>query len=64
MEVTSRAEARHFIHEIRKQNGGMSAEQRERMERTEPDVLEMFDNLRRRLGAVTKTYVGCGKTEA
>ena len=64
MEVSSRREACYFIDEFRKVHGGMLTEQRERMQRTEPEILEMFDNMRQRLGALAKTSVSFGKIKS
>ena len=42
-----RKEARAIVNALRKKNGGLSAEQRERMDQ---ESLEMIDNLREQLG--------------
>jgi hypothetical protein len=57
MTPSSRAEAKAFIDELRKKNGGLTQEQRERLGREFPDALNVIDNLRRQLGASTKTCV-------
>jgi hypothetical protein len=49
-------QARRFIDDLRKKNGGMTARQREFLQREDPDILEMFESIRRKLGAATKTY--------
>jgi len=56
MAFLSRDQARRFIDGLRKKNGGMTAKQREFLQREDPDILEMFENIRRKLGAATKTY--------
>jgi hypothetical protein len=55
MAFLSRDQARRFIDDLRKKNGGMTAKQREFLQREDPDILEMFENIRRKLGAATKT---------
>jgi hypothetical protein len=57
MPASSKAEAKRFIDKIRKENGGLTTEQRHRLKQTEPEILEVFDNIRRKLGAATKTCV-------
>ncbi|KIW01104.1 uncharacterized protein PV09_07391 [Verruconis gallopava] len=54
MPASTEQEARNFINKIRKENGGLTQEQRLRLEKTEPEILEVFDNVRRKLGAASK----------
>jgi hypothetical protein len=53
--MASIEQAERFIDNLRKKNGGMTAKQREFLRREEPDILEMFENIRKKLGAATKT---------
>lgn len=44
-----------FIDERRKENGGLTREDREKLSREMPHILDHIANLRRRLGASTRT---------
>lgn len=57
MPATTKAEANALIDKLRRKNGGLTTEQRQRLERTEPELLEMFDSIKLTLGAATKTCV-------
>ncbi|TGO32803.1 hypothetical protein BHYA_0288g00120 [Botrytis hyacinthi] len=46
--------ARQFIDELRYENGGITKDDREFLERKRPGVLKSFDNIRRKLGASTQ----------
>lgn len=53
----AKAEADEFINEWRRENGGLTTDQRARLGREFPEALIVVDNLRRKLGASIKTYV-------
>jgi hypothetical protein len=42
---------------VRKDNGGLTKEDTSFLQQNIPHVLEMYNNIRRKLGASTKTYV-------
>ncbi|TGO51966.1 hypothetical protein BOTNAR_0339g00020 [Botryotinia narcissicola] len=46
--------AQKFIDELRRENGGITKEDREFLKREKPDILRSFDNIRRKLGASTQ----------
>ncbi|TGO71885.1 hypothetical protein BELL_0517g00020 [Botrytis elliptica] len=46
--------ARQFIDDLRNENGGITKDDREFLERKRPGVLKSFDNIRRKLGASTQ----------
>ncbi|KAF2810106.1 uncharacterized protein BDZ99DRAFT_442610 [Mytilinidion resinicola] len=54
MTTVSRAEACVFIDKLREDNGGITREDREFLERNKPQILATIDNIRRKLGASTK----------
>lgn len=54
MSTLSREAARVFIGKIREGNGGISPQDRDL---SPPAVLRVLENLRRKLGAATKTYI-------
>jgi hypothetical protein len=54
MATLSREEARILIGRIREDNGGISPEDRAA---SRPAVLRALENVRRKLGAATKTYI-------
>lgn len=49
--------AQQFIDELRNENGGITKDDREFLERKRPGVLKSFDNIRRKLGASTQMFV-------
>ncbi|KAF7958935.1 hypothetical protein EAE96_002461 [Botrytis aclada] len=46
--------AQEFIDDLRRENGGITKEDREFLKREKPDILKSFDNIRRKLGASTQ----------
>ena len=60
MATIDRKEARASVNALRKKNGGLSAEQRERMDKED---LEMIENLREQLGgSVQRSRCRTGKS--
>ncbi|TGO13902.1 hypothetical protein BTUL_0061g00190 [Botrytis tulipae] len=46
--------AQKFIDELRRENGGITKEDRQFLKREKPDILRSFDNIRRKLGSSTQ----------
>ena len=57
MGPSNRQEAQTFIDKLRQDNGGLTPEDREFLERERPGVLHTLNNVRRKLGVATRTYV-------
>lgn len=49
-------EAKEFIDKLRRSNGGLTREDRKWLAQ-KPDILELYDNIRRQLGASTQMFV-------
>jgi len=56
MPIASKNEAQRFIEQVAEDNGLVTPEEREYLERGTPGLLKKIDNLRSKLGHATKAY--------
>jgi hypothetical protein len=56
MPIASKDEAQTFIEQVTEDNGLVTPEEREYLERGKPGLLKKIDNLRLKLGNATKAY--------
>jgi hypothetical protein len=57
MTIKSKEEAQKFIEQVAEENGLVTPDEREFLEKYKPGILKKLNNLRKQLGSATRTYV-------